>query len=1069
MQIQEFPKWFKEIEKKLLTDQVNNVFSKLELKVSLLTEIITFFGVINKNKIKSTLESRGSIKYENEYMRLEQVLSIYIKCIKKNNVNEISPTIINEVIALFERAKLYEHLPTYSDIWTYAIKDMSKYILAWSMPLQDSQLKGCYPINWIKLNVDSDEVKYQKLIMTLFQIKSNENQTLFSDGDELLLYKRPAIKAYGKEISWASYLYKWLEKKDSSNPLHDLMASSALFKIFIKKNSLNIHKNNISNKDNTKKISCNREKETLETISNVSVHKTLPKIHSFKYDLFIDTIHNLYKHPKSLLPKSTYFKETLLKLFETTIPMDRSDCARQSIMYYIDYLEQNYGQMQLESTSGLAAVDGFSAVDRFPHANDEVYDFKPIYTETFFKNGLDFLNVLIPQTKISIYNFLHALLHYFNCLNQSTDNDAKDFLFKSIYFMQLTDRKKYDIQIKELPKPRKFSRSKFKIDSSLIKFANSHTLTSKQWGALFLRFSRSNLQGEPCPYMDPEAHLNLVVEIEKLTGLLSDDIVFDLLYFQMACGSASIFKVLTEFSDLRNLIIKSHLEEISLPSELYEYLEKLPSNFIEQFTNTLPEDICKLNPRSYSLASTIMEVAFLLSFTTYPKTTVLFSELIPEKTQGKKLIFSENVDNQIINNQRPLHPVYHYGPTWLVRWEFNERLEMFEMIVILTNRIKSNVSCSFRLPIKIPTQNVYKSIHFCNLMSSVVDGLGKEALSEDENLKAVKLGLTVKARSTKNSIHGTPQKKFDQFMEFSPLLKYEFEKINQKKEEESQQEEIKAELFEFVTLLRTSFLQSFYFVLNPEKMSTKLSNTSINAILPRPDGFYFSSALSLFIPELKETHLSEVHIKNSDYLVKFREIYLQLYWDDNKTPRLYQDAFILYFYAEESIQEFPISLQIENLYIDQSITQSPDIFSESSEKTSKHSKINVKKEEFLQEEGKIDFKDENPPDASNNESKTSQEETPSILQGNILDLKSSDKGLVPIANNDEGIPEDIPVKLDKIVQITLKLQANPNDQKLYTLTIKRSLFDDEKDFKDFMLWQIAIACSDNKDAWLWKF
>lgn len=363
-------------------------------------------------------------------------------------------------------------------------------------------------------------------------------------------------------------------------------------------------------------------------------------------------------------------------------------------------------------------------------------------------------------------------------------------------------------------------------------------------------------------------------------------------------------------------------------------------------------------------------------------------------------------------------------------------------------------------------------------------------------------------------------------MEFSPLLKHKFEKINQTEDEEFQSEKIKAELFEFVTELRTSFLQSFYFLLDPEKMSTELLNSSINVILPRPEGFYFSSALSLHIPHLGEPDISKVHIKNSDYLDKFREIYHLVYWFDEKTPRLYQDTFGLFFYAEESIKEFLVSLQIENLYVaDQADVPSYARLIESSEITTKSSRINIENEN-LYPKRKLSLQDVIPPDASHNESKTSQEENPTILTDNFSDKINSEKDLV-IINKDISNQEDKSANADKIIQITLKLNPTPNkenkgskeevasilqgdldktkstenfmdnvsqnghvsentsinvdkilqksqlktniDQELYTLTIKRPLFNDEKDFKDFMLWHLAVACNDNKEGWLWKY
>ena len=1022
MQIQDFPKWFKEIEEKLLTDYVGTVFSKLDFKIKdLLTDLVTFFGILNKEKIKSLL-TRHVIKYENECMRIEQVLSIYLKCMEKSKDNETTSAVINETTIILERAKMYDHLSMYSDIWTCAIKEMAKYILAWSMPLQDSKLRGCYSINWIKINIDADDSHYQNLIMTLFQIRANEDPPKISKSDELLLYKRTAIKIYGKkEISWASYLCKWLRKKDPSNPLLNMLESSALFKVLIKSNSFAIQKRNLSSHTGANQ-SLSKEGSNKIIISNVNEQKPQLRQNPLKVDLFQDTINNLCHHPKSLLPKSDYFKDFLLKLFESTIPVDRSDRARQSIMCYIEYLEQSY-----------------------------VHD----QSETFFNNGLAVLNSLIPDTGLSLYNFLHALLHYFDSLNQSTDEDAKDFLFKSIHFIDFADRKKYDTQIKEFYKQKKFSRQKFKIDSFLMNFVKNHTLTLKQWGKIILRCSRSNGQGiQPCPYLDPEAHLNLVDEIEKLTGLLPVDIVNDLLYFQMASVSGSVFDVLTQFSNLRDLIIKEHLDDdISIPSELYKSLEKLSSLFLDQFTDTLSSDIRKLNDRANTLGLTHIEVNFFLSFTTYPKATVPFCELMPLQIKDKQFIFPKNVLNQIINYHRSIHQSFNFGPSWLVRWEFNEKFKMCEMIVTLTNRFKNNVTSSFRLPIKIPIQNEEESIRFCKLLTHSVDGLGKEALSDEEKSKTLELKLTVKEPSSGVRIYGTPQKKFDQFMEFSPLVKYEFETID-RKDEDSQLAEIKAELFEFVQLLRTSFLQSFYFVLNPEKMSENLSNSCIYTILPRPGGFYLSSALNLFIPEMDKLNSSELHIRNADYLEKFREIYKSIYWDEEKTPRAYEDKFMLCFYADGYVKELPVNLQIENLYKeDQAINCFSDMSLESPEITTKHSRFQV----------------EIPPDASNSESKTPQEEFTYLLSEGHSEKKISETDLVILLNKVKGIPEDSPVNVDKIVQITMNLQATDDDQEPYRLTIKRPLFNDEQDFKDFMLWQIAVVCDDHKDAWLWKF
>lgn len=923
MQIQEFPRWFREMEKKLLTEKVSTIFSSLDRTVSLFIELSIFFGILYQDRIKSLLNHTVK-KGEEEAPHSEQVLRIYLKCVEKSK-EYIGPTVISQVTILLDKAKLYDHLPRYSDVWACALQEMTEYILSWSMPLQESRLRNCYTFEWIKIKIDAEELEYQNLIMTLFQIKPHEEPPEISQVDELRLYRRTALKIYGKnERSWAAYLCSWLKNKDPYSPLLNRIKSSSFFKILVN-----------SGFSVTKKIEGFNQNNSI-IVSNEQ--KPISKYNSLKEDLFLDTVDNLCK---SFLPKSDYFKKKLWRLFESSLPIDRSDHTRHTIMHYIYYLEQNYAQDQ---------------------------------SETFFKNGLDVLNRQVPDGDGLLYDFLHGLLHYFNCLNQGTDPKAKDFLYKSIVSIKLVDRKKYDAQIKEFFKEKRFSRQKFKIDSSLLNFVNNHTLTFRQWGNIILRFSRSTAPGPPCPFLDPELHLKLVDETEQLTGLLPGDMVFDLLYFQMFDGSGHVFEILTQFSTLRDLIITKYLDEISLPSELYSRLEGLSGHFLGEFTSTLSLDICKLSDRSNIAVATYMGVANLLSVTTYPKSSVTFCELIPQQIKDKQLIFPEIVLNQVINYQRPVHPSYNPGPTWLVRWEFNEVLNRHEMLVIVENPLKNHMSCSFRLPIKIPILNEEKSIQFCKLLASSVDGLGKEVLSEEEENKSRKLKLTIKERTSSTPIHGTPQKKFEQHMEFSPLVKYEFETMSQK-EEESQLDEIKKDLFDFIESLRTNFLRSFYFVLNPMQRTESFLNSGIQVILPSPGGFCLSSALSL-VPKIKILNSEEkLHIKNSDYTDKFREIY-QAVWDEEKPPRIHKDTFILYFYADD-VKKFPVSLQIDNLYLDDEIEQE-----------------------------------------------------------------------------------------DKIVQISMTLE---DDKKPYSLTIKRPLFKDEKEFQEFMLWQIAVVCNDNKEDWLWKF
>src|SRR5947207_1305841 len=82
MQIQEFPKWFKDIEKKLLTEKVSTIFSSLDCTVSLFIELFTFFGVLYQDRIKSLLNH--TVKKGEEVPHSEQVLRIYLKCAAKS-------------------------------------------------------------------------------------------------------------------------------------------------------------------------------------------------------------------------------------------------------------------------------------------------------------------------------------------------------------------------------------------------------------------------------------------------------------------------------------------------------------------------------------------------------------------------------------------------------------------------------------------------------------------------------------------------------------------------------------------------------------------------------------------------------------------------------------------------------------------------------------------------------------------------------------------------------------------------------------------------------------------------
>jgi hypothetical protein len=348
-------------------------------------------------------------------------------------------------------------------------------------------------------------------------------------------------------------------------------------------------------------------------------------------------------------------------------------------------------------------------------------------------------------TNSGIYNFLHALLHYFHCLHENIDaKEGRHMLFKEIFDLDYVQRKKYDydIPIKQTRNMKPlYLRERFKVDSSFLELSKTHSFPRKMLGNVFLRCARTKQSEDARRFMNSEKHILLIERIEKFIGsTLPAILVYDILFFQST--EEGIFKVLDDFIELRDEIIKKHLYDFSIPPDLYRKLLISTTNFMDQFTFIMPE-LQQLNERTDIFTRTINHINLLMRFTTYPKCLVSFCELIPTEVNKEKFVF---IKNDIINHLRPLLSdiEFSFSPSWHVRWEFNQKFNIYEMVVLLTNPFHNNISCSFRVPLRIPIENELESSQLFELISSLVDGLGSEALKEEEEIEFKLLNLKSK-------------------------------------------------------------------------------------------------------------------------------------------------------------------------------------------------------------------------------------------------------------------------------------------------------------------------------------
>lgn len=934
--MQVFPKWFIQLSEKLnKNSEAKKLFTQLDAKTNgIATDLITIFGTLNRQTIKFLLSTNINLadKYEKEFDRLQKVQKIYLSCLIKKSTK-------NEIIVLLESDKLYKHVAAISskDTWTFLVSDVTKYLAASGMPAQKMKFLGLDSVDWIKTYIDNYDIKLQKSITSLFEKTKTDHFSNFSYEEEGLLFKHIAIKSYDGKKSWGYLVYAWLMLEDLQNPFLLCVKRINFYKILIKSIDLQLGSGKKS------------------------------KIPFSKW-LIQQTIAALCYNKKSHLPNSSFFQAILLQLFS-------SEIIRQDINGCILHLHKRYEKNEWES---------------------------------FFDDALAILNRLVPDKSTEVYNFLHAVLHYFHCLHQnSTEIEARNFLFEKIYSLSYTRRRKYDKKIIENDSKSSVSQEQLIINKDFLQFAKNHPLSNQQWGEIILRFSQSNrnvMSLSPSPNLSPQKHFELIKKIEQfLNTLLPTEIIALLLYFQNA--QEGILQFLDEFSEVRAEIIQKHLNDLSISPELYHKWEMLSCSFLELFSLKIPEDLLCLNSQGDSLIFFLGGITILLQFVTYPKPRTSFFELIPSTVylKDQQFIFTNETSylfdqyfkqgTQVINCLRPIYPEFVQGPSWLVRWIFKDGPEAADIIVTLMNPSQNNCSCVFQLSVEIPNQTEEETALFFKLLSSLVDGLGKEALSDEEMLK---LGTNISQSSETLNVEDTPEKQFEYFLSCSPLLQSPFEEfINSTNVNPSV---IKEELFEFVRLLRTNFLRTFYFILNPEEMQNILIDRCIGVILPCSEGLYLSNAWTFSLSNNENSLFPKIVIKKDDYFPQFQEIYKTLCSSGKESSECYN--FLLRVESDASLDVSFLAtakLKIDYLYKNYDIEE--EMFSEN---------------------------------------KIIEDTSTEIIQ----DYKS----------------------ILYAVQITMSIPDG--DHHVNPLTIQRLPFQNEKEFLDHMLWQTALFCNDNKSSWL---
>lgn len=489
------------------------------------------------------------------------------------------------------------------------------------------------------------------------------------------------------------------------------------------------------------------------------IKKPQPLQQSFpdlRESLVEETFKLFFDHPKALLPFQEELYQKLKQIFLS------SEKARQDAMFYIDQLH--------------------SLPFRFSEA-------------------LKILESLWDNSQTELYNFLHAAMHFmnayksFNCLKEYAL-----FLFEAIYALSYSERKCFDLPIKE-----KFSREPLELSRCL-----KIQLQKKDWGLILLRQAQlkphSKYIENLSPFLNFDEHLDLIKTIQTMLGFeLPAECVADILYYQTA--SPASLNIVDEFVSLKQTIQEKYLSTLALPSSIYKKWEELSGQFLEALD--LPAGYADaFMARANGYTSNLILVAGLLQLVTYPKPFFPVKDLMPIGMDAQHNLLFAAIGAEKFNICIPFNPGVLAGPAWKASWNFNSSSETHDLQISIL-KSPSQIE-TFEVPLLIPEDADEK---FFTLLQRLIKLLGTEGISEEDEEELLQMGESRYSISDTTVHHvGTPEEHFDTYINDSPLLKTHWKSFKARSEEE--RIKLKSSLFVFINTLHTNLKKSFYKLFN---------------------------------------------------------------------------------------------------------------------------------------------------------------------------------------------------------------------------------------------------------------
>ncbi len=512
------------------------------------------------------------------------------------------------------------------------------------------------------------------------------------------------------------------------------------------------------------------------------------------------------------------------------------------------------------------------------------YPYLLYFSKYLFKLHIDqalvLLNLFVGIKQSYTYNYFHSQIHYRRLLDSlsldkedysEASDEKRKFLQDAIFSMSVEERQQFDYPIKE-----DYFISPLNLDSSLLQFAKTHPIPLSGWGKIILRSSRSiPAKPEESPFLSIQDLIKLIGMIESYIGsALPLEMCEDLLYFQIV--HPSMFEIVKKCVELHKTIKGKYLSSITIPSSIYSEITDLAARIVyEGFGNLIDfKNLWCTSSRSDFFQSHVVgKLSCMLSHVTYLRPYIPFDHLIAFHLKMKK---------------PPKHKPYHFfqplthtlpdGPAWMARWMLDLKKETYSLVVIMTNSLNLNrsedsrfsrSSCLFHIPLKVPLDEDKKNKYFA-LLFSAVGGLAKEVYTEKEEVKVNR--RKTHSSSNEEALDENPVRRtLQRLLNDSPLIQEEWTKYFL---EDTSTDPL--DLYSFIETLRTHFLRSFYYILNPKEKSILNTSCIETPFSIEEEGICLSVQALRSHFNFNTIVLDKIWIKKKDHDEQFQEIFREL-------------------------------------------------------------------------------------------------------------------------------------------------------------------------------------------------